>query len=272
MQKNTLLTMIIGVTVAVIMAAAVLVPVLNDEMNHDVTFKTDSFRVAMAAAGDDVDVTITCDSPGYFSINGGDSVTLHATYSYIFDDSSYYLRCTGGYNGNSGDVWHITRGHISYTVNGTTYDADTDGDVYYCDPDGDYIMTSSSEYVLTDTRCLVTGMSYIDNGNKVCKFEGSIADGFTLTYSTGTGDVTYSGTPIVEKVDGYENLFILSGVEFTDSNGSTITYNRFVCPASVTATAEHNENVDSLLSVIPLLVITAVLVGVVAAAVRRNEE
>ena len=106
---------------------------------------------------------------------------------------------------------------------------------------------------------------------------GSIEDDVTINAWRGTG-LTFTNVVIVEEpVSSHINLYSLDKITFTATNENDdsldITYSYFIVPYEVTAEkAQHlSDPMNAILNVIPIIIIVAVLLGVVAIFIIRRE-
>ena len=287
MQKNTLLTMIIGVTVAVIMAAAVLVPVVEDSQTRvePVTYSNEAgigHYMREMTAGDVVTVegsTAYLNGEKLLNIRGNQGSYYTLIYSDVFG-----CQVNGGSSDNfntynrASTVWDYTYGSsmtatydgavLTVTVNSSTTSTYTPSWVYTACNEGD-----ASAYMGT-----VSGFSgdlYVSSENDVtlCGFYSTGENDTFYCYHDGTAivgqDYTCDAEITLTPVEGTYDVYTVS-VTF-DVGDESFTPYRLMVPLHVSGHASTGAS-HAILGVIPLLVITAVLVGVVAAAVRRNEE
>lgn len=241
--------------------------------------------------GEDVDLSTLPSSRSYTLI--GSSSTM-VRYTYV--GGVAYLETLGTqYVNNNSNATNYTQ--VTFTINGMTmtylddrstpitYDYTLSGDAYYIVPSGgEYteVMKDASKpvYVLGDSDIHLIG-STLSNPIIGVYGEGSIDDGITLSTvykaNTVTTDVTYSDvTATTTEVSGYNDLYLLEKFEFTityntdQSIDSTYTY--FVVPSEVTAerSVHFTDNQNALFAVIPMLVIVAILIGVVALVIRSR--
>lgn len=168
----------------------------------------------------------------------------------------------------------------SYTMGNRGFVIDFDGD-------GALTLKYSDEaaYVMDDSEIYLCGTTFV-TGSGTNDFVGvfgygSIDDGVTLSSFYGnTGDNTVSfGTPTITYTEDPDHidLYQISKVDFAlTQNSATVdaTYSYFVVPTEVTAerSVHFTDNMNELLGVIPVLVIVAILLGVVALVIRSKLE
>lgn len=267
---------VIALLVMIIVFATVLVPVINAETDHTEVINQSSLKIGMMDSDDSTQShTLVYDHYPYWIIDGV-KYKLSPTYTYIFDDAGILLRATG----SSAEMWKIAgeyvtvtaaeltihNGIIDGTINGNPYSYTWIGTLYFPSDSGNYVMTSGGPiYLLEDTECFVKGMTVIDKkSNREVVFEGNIIRGFTLSYLADDGTIiTYESITSPVPVSGYEDLYSVSSIQFEDSFGRLITFDRFVTDKSIVATKEHDHTVDTLLLMIPTLVGVSLLLGAI---------
>ena len=297
---------IVGVTIAtfvsLVVLAAVLMPILDDATATTDVLTNDGYGRYTAIASTDTDtVVITWDhtKPTKLDING-DEITINApsggTLSLVFANN-FNMR----YNttGPAVDVYGTVGNTVSASVSdstdvtitlsaGTASVANTkatpDTATYsyttaYCpSDDGEYVMKyqNSTAYVNPESTIIVAnGMTIV--GNRIgVYFDGTIDDGYTFNYFNTSATVT--ATNVVSDysdVAEYEDVVSLSKITMHLTKGADevdATYSYFLVPHEITAErAQHlSGNEIALLATIPVLIIVAILLGVVALIVRSR--
>ena len=188
----------------------------------------------------------------------------------------------------------LTAGSASVSVGNYTgthsYDV-----VYVPDTDGDYTMKKSDEtaYINGDspiygfglTRIRSNSGSLISSPGNGFAFAGTYDDG--ITGSVWRGDTTtVSDCVCVATVDSsHEDLYKFDKItavatltetvdDETVTTDTDLTYNMVIVPYEVTAerTVHFTPNENAIFAAIPLLIIVAILIGVLAVVIRSKSE
>ena len=297
MEIGKIPVMIVSIVVAIVVCAGILIPAIDQSTEthklytNDGLYKMDKIDV-------DYTVNVTWDHTAPQVINFG-SVAVDmqqypaGTYTMIGSENfnmRYYDLGSGNvgiqiYGDNQNYSANTTAGTdmaISISAgtmtanNGGTAKSYTIGDhgyIYDFDGDGKYVMKSAADpvYVLGDSDIVSINASIVYTGVTVGSFvSGNIDDGFTgSTYLNGAYSVTFGNiTTQSDEVSGYKDLYELSelDVEMTQ-NGTTKTglFKTLIVPAEVNAElAVHlDQSQIVVLSVIPLLILVAILIAAV---------
>ena len=166
----------------------------------------------------------------------------------------------------------------SYTMGNRGFVIDFDGD-------GALTLKYSDEaaYVMDDSEIYLCGTTFV-TGSGTNDFVGvfgygSIDDGVTLSSFYGnTGDNTVSfGTPTITYTEdpNHIDLYQISKVDFAlTQNSATVdaTYSYFVVPTEVTAerSVHFTDGQNAIFAAMPVLIILAILLGVVALVIRSR--
>lgn len=148
---------------------------------------------------------------------------------------------------------------------------------YGFDPAGKYIMklNSSSAYVVDEDIIILAGVTKVGT-TEVAVYGFGNVDEISLESVYPDDDTTYSDVEINSTVvSDYLKLNKISTVTFDMTRSGTTahaTYSYFLVPYEVTAEREvhFTDNENALFAVIPMLVIVAILIGVVALVIRSR--
>ena len=293
MDVKAIPALIVGVMVAVVMVGAVL-PVFADTTQAYDTFTNEGmWRMAPNTNGD---VYTYDNTDKTWSLNGtvvNDSGVANVSVI-LLDDLT--IRSNGWVRGaqitgnsvttvvtNANDQTVITgnglSGNGTYTIQG-----------YGVNPNGDYLMTSYDKpaYMNGDSSIYATGVTAIGaTFDAIFHITGNIDDGVSIVASKvrnvaytisdeSIDDVVIHYTP----VNGYNDLYILSGITFNysctatptgDGDPVTITkqavsYSSYVVPYEITAERSvHTEGpLTVLINVLPLMAVAGLLLSGVA--------
>lgn len=306
MEKTNLLTLVVMLTVGIILAGSLLMPVLADTTETEKTFtNTGYFR--MATLEDDDSVILEWDSSEPTKIKtNDDTVDLSAALGDYQSRSiafceNYLVRILNNSGGSYGlQIWAssyvvgantsteqivtitIGNGEIVWktTASETVTTLSYIGDMQYINPNGVNIMKKSTDeaYLLhTSSIIYAGGISTITTPDTFSGLylEGTV-DNITVTPMNNTVSV---GEVTVNYIDvaGYEDLVKFDKITFpTTYNDNVVnqTYNYVVVPYQVTA--ELSQHLDAgeiaLLNTLPILVIISLVMAGVGAIFIRNRD
>lgn len=278
---NKLLTLTITTAIAVVVLATVLMPVLQDY--EDGVTKTYS-NVGAKASAISEDVTITYD--GTTVTVGGDSFPGHVP---MMSDAASLI-----FNSGKTNLTLILFGVAAYpnltaltlafdvsekTATGTytTTTVTTETAVSFTWTDWCFVYDADGDYVTNYyTSSSVNTPVYFSDINEVHAFyrtssEYYLFDGTSVTGTeTGTADLDATAVSGVEDVSYFNQRYNFSGLSYTNESSTTI-YAPYVCAkATVSGMSEADDRYVNLFAVIPVMIIMAILVGVAAAALRRD--
>lgn len=305
METNKLVAGIVATAIAVIVLAGVLMPALSDATTTHETFKNEGYyRMSKLTTSDEMtlfwdhtkpyeitvnDVAVALPESGtiWYTTIGSDEFLLR----YIANDQAVSLFDQGtgisylATAGNGTDMTiTISNGSVTFDNGVNTPKTKTFTD--YCfvvSPDGKYIMKDRSEnaYVMANSEIRGIGRTTLPYSTTLSvsyNVSGTIKDGFEVDYF-GTTETLTNSTPEVTAtaVNGFKDLYSFDKLTWTATNSSnetaTVTYSQVIVPYEVTAErAQHLEPaMNTILSVIPIIIIVAVLLGVVAIFIIRRE-
>ncbi len=292
----------ITAVVVVIVLAGVLMPVLDDATEVNETFTNEGlWRMSENSNGntyqfDNTDKTWSLNGDVIIT-NAGDSSKANSGVV-VLDDLS--VRANGWIRGHSlsgnSTTTVVTNANDEIVIsgNGLSGNGTYAMQGYGADPDGNYLMTpyNSSVYMLGDSPIYATGVSEYTGGSRfIVHIEGTIADGVTITVSSIRNGNTLTDVSVTNvqinstEVEGYKNLYKLTGitadVSFTSQSGEndpvsesgSISYTSYVVPYEVTAekSVHFTDNQNAIFAAIPIMVIVALLIAVVALVFRGRD-
>lgn len=287
-MKNNIIAILVTLTISVILAGSLLVPVINDMTDHSVKYTN-------APAGESYifaegDVTFAWDGTS-FAINDVETTPLNKNYTTVTSDNFLIRSTDNGFDialvgTPTWTAYAMTEFSITAS-NGAvtgTYSTSSNTDVpisttyetlYYQDTNGDYVMTSGSTnfFLKGDTEILVDGFNTSiggSGGGRFFKVTGSIDEGFTMT--TGSGNTYTDYTLNATKISGVDNAYNVTSIVFTNVNNVDVTLNRLIVPMTIETTEVGTEQFDSLITVIPVMVIVMLLMGAVGALALRGRD
>ena len=283
-MKTNLLTLAVTLTVGVILAGSLLVPVISDATDDQVEFTNDG-TYRMSPVGDKTVVFHTVN--GAYTIN--DVSFTKANQPIIQNDTAMFYGTTGSYAGyeylitsDGYNRYHVA-GTTDFTmsfngedktvtltsvIGGTTYTNTYEytNEVYYADPNGAYVWLGS-----------LTGTVYV--GDDWSRFN-CWSDGDTDFYSV-MGDVVKHNGALDDDATISKDLApieYIDGVSILESysitiNDTEINCRGFILPYKVVGTdvkklGEYSE----LLNALPVLVIIGLVLAALGAIVVRNRD
>lgn len=303
-------TKIVGISIAafigIVVLASVLMPILDDATATTDKFTNDGNYEITYTQTDNITLIWDHTSPSSVSING-ESITTptlsNGEQRTILCGDDWIIRL--GYGTSLGGYyiqWYpssgasilasqaneldltvtCASGSVSVTDTASTPNTATGTYTYlYCiADDGAFVMKNATDsvYMLADSEFYAMGLTNVGTFTSTgIKIIGTIEDGATWATFRGT-DFTFSNEEMVyEEVSGYKGLYKLTSMSATvtkEDQSTTATYSYFIVPAEITAEkAEHMTNGQiQLLEVIPVLIIVAILLAVIALVIRSRME
>lgn len=291
----------ITATVVIIVLAGCLMPVMEDATATSDTFTNDGmWRMAPNTNGD----TYTYDNTTKeWSLNGTVVNSANSSNLSVILLDNTTVRSNGWLRGSQiigNSVTTVVTNANDQTIisgNGLTGSGTFDIQGYGINPDGEYLLSSYTTpvYMNGDSGIYATGVTAINTlYNAVFHIEGSIKDGVTIT-SYVVLNSGYTVTDVViddvvinyTTVNGYVDLYKLSGITFnyscTATNTSTsetttvtdvaCSYSSYVVPYEVTAerAVHFTDSENAILGIVPVMLIIALLVAIVALVIRNRE-
>lgn len=301
METKNMVGTIVTLAVVVVCVAAIMMPVLNDATTTEKTFTnegvyyygifgtTDTYTFEFDASDGSITVNDT-EIDTLSGVTSGTTYSLLATddtilrYGYNSSNQEYYLQTVGATNASTADtiVATISEGALSvtYTTDGTdTVKTISFTELYAIVPteDAAVLKQSSSEvYIKGDSELFASGLTTVTAWTNMFHFEGTYDDGITI--SSGNTAATFDNIEWnIEEVDGYEDLYKLTSIEFDITISDTTkhaTYSYFAVPTEVTAekTVHFSDGENTLLNAIPVLVIVALVIGAVGIAITSRRD
>ena len=272
-MKTNILTLAITLTVGIILVGSFLMPVISDATDDEVVFMNDG-TYRMSALGED---TITFHYANeVYTVNGveftghdfpviqNDNVMFYAPswyagFQYIINDQGYTRYPISGstdltmiYNGATKTV------SITSISGGNTYTSERTfvNEVYYADPEGDYIWSAAKPatvYVPSDW------VGFNCWSNEDIAFYSVMGD---IVKVNGVTDTDASIELVTESVENCPDVKTITSYSVTLGDDSTLNCRGWILPYKVvghdvTKLTEY----ESLLTVIPILVIISLILA-----------
>lgn len=291
-MDNKMITLIITLAVGVIMAGALLAPVVSDYGQAQYTITNEG--MPFAAADEDTH-TITVNAEGAITVDGEtiDLALFPGTfnqYTIVYSDSAFVrynlsnVTVETRYSGSAGVSYDWEDG-VTITINGTSATVSNDttsasktiSDVtYYIATEGDYVM-AKNPIVRADDLMYGAGQTYFGGSaglptgvNVYTTWKGSVDDGITntLLYVSGGTYTGVAGDPVINTTEVVDGVYKIDSVKLpftlsTDSKDYTVTatYTYFLAPAT------FNYDNPNYLGVGPAAILGGVIVVFLAALV-----
>lgn len=306
-MKTNLLTLVVTLTVGIILAGSLLMPVITDATTTEKTFTNEGFYYMQKVTADDTNTyTLAYEySSGTYTFKYNDeaiditSIGNLAT-TLATDGESWVLRSqyneyvglqsvgtdfiSGGHNTVT-STYTFNQGTATCVATNTSDVSSTKTTTYdelwiYSPTPTDYVMkkATSNAYLLEDSEYLAMGITAVTSWSTVIKITGDLEDfDAEIVYPTGVTTTVTNKEIHKAAVDGYVGLSSLEKLTFTISDGtSTVdaTYSYFIVPATVTAElADHlNPAEIALMNALPILIIMGLVVLAAGALVIKNRD
>lgn len=306
---ESLIPKIIGIVVAVIVVAVALIPITEEATATTTTFDNREgalFEVEKITADSTYAFEWVYTDPTHATVNGNtvslkNATVICSTNSFLIrygqdTTNGHYLQSVGG--GLSAYGSETNKTTLTITANAGTITAvvaNEGGSTstktidfiegYGIVANGNYVMKSSTQTVnmLSDSPIVAMGLTNLDGvWFNMFQITGTIEDVDIIQVNPSPATYTISNvavnsTAVVE----YNDLSTLTSITFTatqiedTSKVYNCTYNYFIVPAEVTAekTIHADAMTNSIISIIPIFVVLAILMGIVGLMYfNRNEQ
>ena len=289
MEKKNLLTLVITLTVGIILAGSLLVPVITDATTTHKTFENIGFYYMESPIPDDTTIAYEF-SDSEWTINGETLPNLGIPSANLIVTDELIVRtagATGQIRGSTSQTFisgtfTVTSEGITYSYVATNNQELTGTWTYsyvYCAvfDKADYIMTSNTattNYMLADSPILGFGVTKVDSYD-VFHITGDM-DAVEVTCEN--PDVVISNVQINKTaISGYKNLYDFDSITFTATDGETsidAVYNVVIIPSEITAELTNHLDGGSvaILSALPVIVIVGLVLAAVGAIFIRNRD
>lgn len=299
-MENKVVSVVLTLTIGVILAGSVLMPVLSDAMATEDTFSnegyfyldefTDEYTFEWDAT-DPTTMTVNGESFTYSNTSGLTvSLVLGEKFAVRMGNSNPSINFYGNGSyvstsaGNPTFTLTYSEGSVTATNGTATKTIESVTAIYGIVESGDYVMKKSSAVaylnsgsdIVADSTIYASGQTYSGNNNIFWHLEGTIdnisyPDTFnsSLTITNETLNGEYSST--------HNDLYELTNIQFTATTNTAVVYNvtasYFVVPAEVTAERSVHFTADeiAIIAVIPVIVIVALFIVGVRSFTRNND-
>lgn len=307
-MKTNVLTLAITLTIGVILAGSLLMPVLSDATTTERTFVNNGAFYVEANPTDiyTLEYSRSTES-GVLYVNDEPIALSSSSYSVLVLDQSI-LRMEGfnntmEYRGDGNSIGGI--GELNITISGGsvtgtyqrfdgstsfTWPTTTYTDAYVISADSQALIMSDYNTPVKmneDSEILGFGLTRASAGGTalfMSKIEGNIADGVTvdiLGTSTGTTleGATVSNLEVnATKLDAYKDLYELTSITYTvtlaDTTSYNVTYSAYIVPSEVSSelTNHLNPGEIAILNALPILIIVALVVMAAGALYLKRDD
>ena len=302
MEKTNLLTLVVTLTVGIILAGSLLMPVISDATTTHKEFTNEGYYEMTYDERDSVTVLWDYENPYQLTVNDEVVPIDQSNFSSsnrrsILMGDDFVLRTNGesawkGVQFNAatgGTIWAQTststsmeivfsEGTYSLTA-GTSTKTGTYTHLYTVSNDGEFVMKYSNKtaYMLGDSEFIAMGTSTLNGVDVGIKITGSIEEGATISTWKGDG-YTFSNIEIHKtEVSGYKDLYQLSSITADvtyDEYTGEITYNYFLVPTKLSA--ELSNHLDggeiAILNALPVLIIVALVMMAAGALYLKRDD
>ena len=299
MESKNLLTLAITLTVGIILAGSLLMPVISDATETERTFTNSGLgEYRFIESTEDYKLEWTYADPSKVVINGTTVEAISGNTILAMGDFTVRmgLSTTTGYaqlivaNNESGITANVSdsrnfsftyeAGTITITNGVTTKTLDSDGFYALVPENGTHTMKQPTDtvYLNANTSLMVMGLTGVGSQWNT----GYLLDGTITNYTVEqwTGVTSYPATNVSDdsaKIDGYVDLYSVK--KFTwdiDNNGTTqsVTYDYFIVPKEVTAElANHMTPGEiAIMNAIPVMIIVALVVMAAGALYLKRDD
>lgn len=307
MESKNLLTLAITLTVGIILAGSLLMPVISDATTTEKTFQNEgainlnyvdeTFEEVIVwdyttptklTIGEDV-IDLPTNLP--FALTFMTNENFFARYYYSASNSFIQVYKTGTGSAYQASVTNsqnmtitISGGSIVFDNGGSTTTTVADfGNMYcICAEEGSHVMKLSADkaYLKSGSDIFAYGQTYIAGVTFNTIIEGTPADGFDRTVWPDTIPMTYTDLQDdLTAIDGYIGLYTLKDFKYTVTNTNTgvsanVTYGQFIVPSKVTVELSQHlaPGEIAILNALPILIITALVVMAAGALYLKRDD
>lgn len=277
METNKLITFSVGIVVAVILVAALLIPVIEDaEKDRTSTFYNASFG-GVNYSSDDGDHTIKYVAGATTVEVDGTAYTLGTTKHFVVTDSVSLLASTNGItviNGTTRLLQNYTTTDLTLTLSGgtstLTYGENTSTQTYtWC-----FVLNANGNYALVSPITSTTQVYCSSMSDLYGNWWLSSGHYYTLTGGVAKydgGDATVTGT-IADQANTDGEVKYLDGALTLANSDTTYSAGWVLAPASVSYVDEFGRQMAPLLAAIPLIIIVSIVVATVGLIAYKSRD
>lgn len=285
---------IVATIVALVIVVVCAIPIISDSVATEDTYKNDGYFYVDKFT-DTYTFSWNYNNPEVFVINGEEveytaetgslSVSVFCTDSCAMRYVNNTLTCNfyGGGTYISGNATYpevtatLENGTLTVTNGTTTKPIANTTEVYSIVKDGPFVMKNKDKvaYLNGDSEIYASGQTFSGSAYIFCHLSGTIDDGI----SYGPDNLTFSNQTVnyVEN-NTHEDLYELTSITFTAVNSNNVEFNPvysyFIVPAEVTAerTVQVDGATGDIITVIPVLMVLAILIGAVTLFIKTRRD
>lgn len=295
-MKTNILTLAITLTVGIILAGSLLMPVLSDATTTEKTFINEGSPF-MLADTDDHTIVIGVDTDSNITITTDDEtdivpdLTLYGSATILYAEDSFIRLLSDGKvmaygktsqsNNDNATLGYASTG-VTITISGTTATFDVSGSdrtisnvQAFIAHEGPYVLTSTP-YIDEDSVVYGAGLSSSGGATGALCFYGTIDD-ITAKGLWPSGRIAKIDTINSTAVAGYVGLQEITSIVLAWGDGvydKSATYTYFLAPASVTVELSQHLTPGeiAILNALPVLIIAALVVMAAGALYLKRDD
>lgn len=283
MESKNLLTLAITLTVGIILAGSLLMPVISDATETERTFENTGYYYMTDVGADESYTYEFVSSPAKAWTVNGEALSFPEGAFNVLVTDEHFVRSNGQIESSSVASMTVTVTAESitgtYTASGVSHDIDWAVDGFYgAVPTKDsFIMTNpdATTYVKSDTEVLGFGLSNLSGQYPIFHIVGDMEN---VTVTSPDTSITIANVAINKTpVDGFIDLYKFESITFDATKGdntATITYNRVIVPTEVMAElSQHlNSGEIAILNALPVLIIVALVMMAAGALYLKRDD
>lgn len=288
MEKTNLLTLVVTLTVGIILAGSLLMPVISDATETERTFTNGGLYYL---TNPDEALSVKYVGDGTWEMDGEALSYTSSGNTNIIVTNDTFIRNSGQVRGANVANWTdadltISNGSITGTAtvsgNTTSVNIAYEWIVVATNEKSEYVMkaNTATSYIKADSTIIADGVSIIKNSANTNVYIDIFIDVENLeaTVTTTKEGVTFSDVSVnATPIEGFVDLYAFTSITFKATyEGVTtpLTYNIVIVPSSVTA--ELTQHLDAgeiaLINVLPVIVIIGLVIAAVGAIFVRNRD
>lgn len=298
-MRTNILTLAITLTIGVILAGSLLMPVISDATTTHVTFENAGYFDMKYTETESVSLSWDHTDPHNITING-EVVALEespAAPRTIICGDSWFVRYGGdslawyassgsaagaSVAGETDATLTAANGSVSFT-GGTTTRTGTYTYLYVVAEDGEFVMKTANDkaYLNGDSTIYAMGLtSNVLSQDVYVKSVGTPDDGITSTvfrYSGATPITVKSVSDSFVTESAYLDLYSIEKFVITVTNGTNdadLIYSYFIVPAEVTAekAVHFTDGENAIIAAIPVLIIAGLVIVAAGALYLKRDD
>ena len=271
------LKQILGAIVAVIIICTVAIPIIDSMPPTAYKYAENEQYSTRIAFVDNPTIEIELTNANSREMKIGDAtITYKSSFNIISQgfgigaasvgENLYFFTQTGNTLLATGDKISITNGNWTFTPTSGSTQSGQIAWIMYPDETGDWAKFNSNAKISADSTIFVAGGAQTSGCAK-----GSVDGEFTTEWISPAGPtmtITLNKTPIENGLS--YNVDCINGVSITNSTSDTSTTSNGFIYAPIKYKIESNTIVDTIVDIIPILLISAVVIWIASSFARRD--